>query len=696
MKLKCAQVREFRSIWDSDPFEVDRVACFVGKNESGKTALLHALHRLNPIDDDRPNGFDVTDDYPRSHVEEYEQALEGGQREPAVVVEATFALEAPELHAVAAEYGSGVIKESSIRVWKGYPREPATKNEPSVEVPIVESVLVSHLVQNCELPATVKIADHTTLSSLADQLEALKAENDQAIAAADEQVAAPKNEAEKAVAIEHAERLRVADGQVAALYERVNALLAHEDIGSHIWSTLLRPYLPKFLYFDEYYQMTGQDNIEALKQRQQAKQLKPSDYPLLGLIARARLNLDKLLNPNRTQTLKNKLQGASNYLTKQIMKYWSQNTHLQMQFDVRQGLPGDPEGMQTGTNIWGEVFDAVRQASTSLGTRSAGFVWFFSFLAWYAAEKNRDMSLVLLLDEPGLSLHGKAQADLLRYFESEIVTNPRHQLLYTTHSPFMVDAQHFDRVRIVQDRGIDTDKSLPRDEDGTKVFTDVLEAGPDSLFPLQGALGYEIHQSLFIGPNSLIVEGASDFLYLQTLSGVLDSQNRVGLDGRWTITPVGGADRVPAFAALIGAQKELNVATLIDFQKSHRQMIENLYKRKLLRQSHVLTFADFTGQDEADIEDMFDENFYLALVNEEYSENLAQRVTSNDLTSATSRIVRRLGDYFAKRPLTGGVKFNHYRPARRLVEEATRNSIPATTLDRFERAFEMVNALLPR
>ena len=88
MKLKCAQVREFRSIWDSDPFEVDRVACFVGKNESGKTALLHALHRLNPIDDDRPNGFDVTDDYPRSHVEEYEQALEGGQREPAVVVEA--------------------------------------------------------------------------------------------------------------------------------------------------------------------------------------------------------------------------------------------------------------------------------------------------------------------------------------------------------------------------------------------------------------------------------------------------------------------------------------------------------------------------------------------------------------------------------------------------------------------------------
>ena len=259
----------------------------------------------------------------------------------------------------------------------------------------------------------------------------------------------------------------------------------------------------------------------------------------------------------------------------------------------------------------------------------------------------------------------------------------------------MVDAQHFDRVRIVQDKGIDADDPLPRNEDGTKVFTDVLEAGPDSLFPLQGALGYEIHQTLFIGPNSLVVEGVSDLLYLQTLSGVLQSQNRVGLDSRWTITPVGGADSVPAFVALIGSQKNLNVATLIDFQKAHRQMIENLYKRKLLQQSHVLTFADFARQGEADIEDMFDEGLYLQLVSEEYSEGLAQPLTSSDLTSAASRILIRLQEYLSTKPLTGGVKFNHYRPARRLAEKVTTYSIPDTTLDRFEKAFEAVNALLP-
>ena len=50
MKLREFTVREFRSIWDSGPIAVDDlVTCLVGKNESGKTALLTALYRTNPI-----------------------------------------------------------------------------------------------------------------------------------------------------------------------------------------------------------------------------------------------------------------------------------------------------------------------------------------------------------------------------------------------------------------------------------------------------------------------------------------------------------------------------------------------------------------------------------------------------------------------------------------------------------------------
>jgi hypothetical protein len=366
-----------------------------------------------------------------------------------------------------------------------------------------------------------------------------------------------------------------------------------------------------------------------------------------------------------------------------------------MTFDARTALPGDPEGMKQGHNIWGEVFDSKHLVSTGLATRSAGFVWFFSFLAWYSAVKKRNEPLVLLLDEPGLSLHGKAQADLLSYFEAEFVSNPKHQLLYTTHSPFMIDPQHFERVRIVQDKGIDTADLLSREEDGTKVFTDVLEAGTDSLFPLQGALGHEIHQTLFVGPNSLVVEGVSDLLYIQTMSGVLQAKGRVALDSRWTITPVGGSDKVPTFVALIGSQKNLNMATLIDFQKGDQQMIENLYKKKLLTRNRVLTFADFTGKAEADIEDMFDDSFYIQLVNREFSGSLSAPLKLGDLRSPAPRIVVRLEEYFSTSPLRAGAKFNLYRPARLLSERAATLPIPDTTLERFERAFKAANALLP-
>jgi AAA ATPase domain len=694
MKLYKVHIREFKSVWDSKSFEIDRVACLVGKNESGKTAVLQALYRLNPIVEDEGD-FDITNDYPRSDVENYQQDIESNRRPHAVVVKATFKLEEPEFEAITKEYGEGVLARSEVVLSKGYEKNKEKKSIRFVDVPVVESNLVKNLVKSFDLPRDISGAavKNTTLAGLADLLTQESLRREKAVADAKAAANQLKEDVDKAAALEKSKTLAESE-QAKVLRARLTELLKHKNFGLHIWETILSPRFPKFLYFDEYYQMRGHDNIETLVQRKTTGTLLRSDHPLLGLIELARLDLAKLMAPASTQELKNKLQGASNYLSSQILKYWSQNKHLRMAFDVRPGLPGDPEGMRTGTNIWGEVFDSKHLVSTALGTRSAGFVWFFSFLAWYSAFKKKDEPLVLLLDEPGLSLHGKAQEDLLRYFEAEIVTNPKHQLLYSTHSPFMVDPQRFDRVRIVQDKGIDTEDQLPRDEDGTKVFTDVLEAGPDSLFPLQGALGYEIYQTLFIGPNSLVVEGVSDLLYIQTISGVLQRNGRVGLDSRWTITPVGGSDKVPTFVALIGSQKNLNIATLIDFQKKDQQMIENLYKNRLLKKTHLLTFADFTGKPEADIEDMFDDSFYLQLVNEEFAGSLSAKLTVGNLKSRAPRILARLEEHFSTNPLVGGTKFNHYRPARYLAEKVSTLSIPDAVLNRFETAFKAANALL--
>ena len=488
----------------------------------------------------------------------------------------------------------------------------------------------------------------------------------------------------------------LADAEETEAVQKLQPMLqkiSEPDAGvSHVaYDHILADRIPKFLYFDAYYQMKGQDSLEALRQRVESGDLEGPDYPLLGLIDLAGLNLDQIAAPGRTEALLANLEAAENQLTQKVLSYWSQNLHLRMKFDIRPGQPKDPAGMTNGMNIWGRVHDTKHMVSTALGTRSRGFVWFFSFLAWYSQLRKNNENLILLLDEPGLSLHAKAQADLLRYFEEEL--KPHHQLIYTTHSPFMVDPRHFKRVRIVQDLSIELDSdNLPEDRQGTQVITEVLDATPDSLFPLQGALGYEITQTLFIGPNCLVVEGPSDLRYIQTVSALLQEKGKAGLSADWTITQAGGSGKISAFVALIGAQKDLKVAVLIDYQKNDRQSIEHLYKMKLLEKKGIFTYAQFTEADVADVEDMFDPKFYLKLVNREFGSS----VVLDDLPKEHPRILCRIKHYLENNPLPKDASFNHYRPARYFSDniDSLADELSEQELDRFQQAFTALNNLL--
>jgi hypothetical protein len=259
----------------------------------------------------------------------------------------------------------------------------------------------------------------------------------------------------------------------------------------------------------------------------------------------------------------------------------------------------------------------------------------------------------------------------------------------------MVDARHFERVRIVQDKSIDAELDADQENSGTTVLTDVFSANADSLFPLQGALGYDLHQTLFVGPYNVVVEGAADLLYIQGMSALLAGEGRAALDSRWTVTPVGGATKVPTFVALLGTQKSMTIATLIDSQVADLPKIESLYRDKLLKKSNVFTFADFTNTTEADIEDMFGTSFYVEIVNAEFCRQLSTPVTVSALKSKHPRVLERLEHHFAGVPLVSGT-FSHFRPARYFNENLTKLSkkVPDEAKDRFEAAFKALNALI--
>lgn len=302
-------------------------------------------------------------------------------------------------------------------------------------------------------------------------------------------------------------------------------------------------------------------------------------------------------------------------------------------------------------------------------------------------QREHGENLVLLLDEPGLSLHGTAQGDLLRYMKEKLV--PKCQLIYTTHSPFMVDPENLAAVRTVED------VTKEGEVLGTKVGDEVLSSDAETLFPLRAALGYDITQTMFIGEHSLLVEGPSDYLYLQWARQELQARARMTLDRRWTITPCGGIRRIGSFMALFGAHL-LHVAVFSDFARGDKGEVRSLRESDLLRDGHVLTADMFVEQAEADIEDLLGRSFYRELVHSAYSLPTNRQIPVARSDSAPERVVKEVEDHFKLLP-ADVPEFDHLTPALYLLEHRAQFSEIERVdeaLSRFEKLFEMLNGFL--
>jgi hypothetical protein len=146
------------------------VTCLVGKNESGKTALLQALYRLNPIVE-RETKCDVTEDYPRLEVENYLRDVEAKtRREHYEAITAVFALEDREVAAVNADFGDGVLTSRDVELSRGY----EAKNGLYVTVRVSEAVAIKTLVKKAGLPDDVaaEASKQTSLKALETYLAA--------------------------------------------------------------------------------------------------------------------------------------------------------------------------------------------------------------------------------------------------------------------------------------------------------------------------------------------------------------------------------------------------------------------------------------------------------------------------------------------------------------------------------------------
>jgi AAA15 family ATPase/GTPase len=168
MKLREFRVREFRSIWDSGPIKVDdKVTCFVGKNEAGKTALLKALYKTNPIIENDAT-FSLTYDYPKREVEDYRFAVENGERDEVVVVESRYELDEADSRQIENIFGPNVLKERTFTLNSHY-EDVGREFSLSVDEHAAREYLSNNSALSDEFRATLKEA--TDWDSFAAALE---------------------------------------------------------------------------------------------------------------------------------------------------------------------------------------------------------------------------------------------------------------------------------------------------------------------------------------------------------------------------------------------------------------------------------------------------------------------------------------------------------------------------------------------
>lgn len=551
MKLSKARIQNYRSIVDTGWFEVEgKKTILVGPNEAGKTAILQALQHINPPDNTAK--LDALRDYPRSL---YNDISTGRVKPSAVtVVEAYFRLDAEDIALLPPGFENCVYRRGrklDNEAWHDIEGGPSVSKYQDIKKDLTR--LCSHADSRVpaakegeaapELPSvglaaiTSTWTDETKISDAT--ATALAAWLTKTLPFIDEDNEAEEKRYDGLVAATESQRLR--QSALATLNNR----------------------LPKFVLFNNYFRVRPLIQLDHLATRTETNVLDDAQYDygnlcllkLLGFTPRELSVLASTPEPSAGDEagLKNyrdqldkrhyQLNAASARLTQEITKIWAPDASR---------AEADRLKVMADRQYLKVVVEDALGVDIELNQRSEGFQWLVSFFVVFFAEAAGDhKNAVLLLDEPGLNLHGLKQREFRNTLSRLADVN---QTLYSTHSPFLVGPDELDLVRVVEM----TDRKV-----GTKVLTSVTSSDAAGLLPLQEALGYDMAQSLFSQQRNLVLEGLTDYWYVDAVSDMLRDGGGTALGEKVALVPAGSAGKVVYFATILHAHR-LKVVALLD------------------------------------------------------------------------------------------------------------------------------------
>ena len=564
MKATRFRVRNFRNIDDSGWVALQSLTAFVGRNESGKSSLLKALHKFNPA---KPEPYDAQREFPRDrYTRDYLACGANGGAWPVCSVE--FEIPSEIQHKIARLLDPAQKPPASVTATRYFDGTLTLSYTPDIEVNALAPDLAidalnafASSVRLSQTPSAmppqavdrepVSEDDAGKLSAWAmGWVEALADVNDlrcergavllQRLCGEAIDRRGPETEnivnallsaveptlraASRGSAVERIDRLVERNLPVLIYFENYGVLDSAISLPKFLEARETDPFDPRVRTIDALFRHVALDpaEIAELGEERAAPISRqgdaPADRPSTVGVWR------------RKEERAIKLSAASLDISRGFSAWWSQRRHR-----IRYHADGDY------FRVW-VADDRLTDVEIELEQRSRGFQWFFSFYLVFLVESGAGhSSAILLLDEPGLHLHPTAQQELVAFLAKLSNTN---QLVYTTHSPFLIDGEHLSNVRpIVED-----------DTGHSKVATEALLSDTGTVFPIRLAAAFAATKELFRDRRCVLVEDWSDFHYLHLLSRECAASGRTALPEDIRVVPCGGRDGMRCLSLMCPAE----------------------------------------------------------------------------------------------------------------------------------------------
>lgn len=592
MKLTAFKIKKFRSIEETKWIEVNDITNIIGVNESGKSNILLALWKFNPVND---GDIDLVADLPR---DEYAKLCEDCSDIDFINTRWDISSDTNlinMLHQNCASLALNEISPMEISRYYDGNYKLSFPNLSNIEDIKVDDVIT--LINQYDTNSN----NNDDINDLLNYFNALSDLSINDFSHAIEVISANQD------ANDCIKQLKEELLTLEKNFIRAN-LFDIEEIKQYIIS-----HMPHFVYYSQYGNLdsdiylprvTEDINNPHLTGNAAAKartlrilfsfiKLKPRDIMELGVENIVDQYGRPISNPT-SEALKSYekrkerrsilLQSASTDLTESFRQWWKQG-------DYTFSLMADGNFFK----IW--VSDKKRPAEISLESRSTGLQWFLSFYLTFLVETKGELkNSILLLDEAGLSLHPLAQKDLINFFKGLAETN---QLIYTTHSPFLVDTENIDNVKLAYVA-----------EDGHTIITDNLRENSrkndsPSIYAVHAALGLNVCDVILQGCMPIIVEGITDQFYLNAIKTALIKNKKITPSKEMVFFPAGGAKNIKILSSVISGPNSELPYVIIDSdsmgRKFYEQIKASLYKDN---ENRLITISSIVDFDNAEIEDL--------------------------------------------------------------------------------------------